>query len=151
MKNGKRLVIFICLFLALLPCLSSGQSLMDNEDYRNARLYQQKAEDSFRAGDYDKAYEYSELARQYTAKARVFAEGLRLRYRAVNYSQLASNRLTWARSVGAEWNYPNEYAMAVKDLQEAKRTLEDGRYEASISFSKNVLRLLSDVQIPKGK
>jgi len=125
--------------------LVSGQSLLDNPDYTKAKELQQKARKAMDAGDYDKAAEYAEESETYLEKSDVYVATSLLKFKANGKIQVAEERLTYAKGIGAETTAADKYTEAVTALAEAKAFFENADYTSSIESADEVLSLLESI------
>ena len=134
-------IVLGLLVLGLLFSASaaSGQSLLDNPDYKKAVELQRQAEAAYTEGDYDMAREYSEQARIYTERSNTYVNERLLIYRANSLLKRAQERVAYFKAVGVQPDYQGYLDQAEIDLAQAESSYKAGRYEESIEFSKRVL------------
>jgi nucleoid-associated protein YgaU len=143
---SNKVIVTVLVLLVLVFSLAFGQALESNPDYKKAKDLQAKANKALADGDYDASYRYAEEAKQYMAKAQLYANELAPRYRATNWLALAKERLGEAQDMDAEDRYPEELAQAVDNYAEAQIAFNNGKWEESIEYSKNVIAWLANIQ-----
>jgi nucleoid-associated protein YgaU len=106
--NKKRILsagIFLVFTLFIVTSLCA-ETLAENEWYQKSKEYLAKAEQAFEEGDYDKGYEYAQLADEYAQKAENDGNKMLIKYQARDSKFEASYYLGKAREVNADTN-PN--------------------------------------------
>jgi len=139
-------IIFSILSLLAFGQSLFAQSLLDNPDYKKAIELQQLAKDAHTAGDYDKAYEYSEEAKIYIAKSNAYIAQRILWYKANGWLKNARSRVAYFQSSGINPQYQQSYEQALASLAAAEKSFTEDQYEDSIEFSKEVLTLLAEAK-----
>lgn len=124
----------------------SAQNLMDNEEMRQSREYEQLAEQALNEGEYEQAIEYSELAEEYAERGRETAERQALSYRANSLRNRAESRLYYAERIGVPNRDADAFSAAQDAFGEAVSLLDENEFTASIEKSREVLSLLEDFQ-----
>ena len=148
MERKTLIIITVIIVVLLYGIIAVGESLFDNPDYKKAKELNRMAEKAFSEGEYDKAYEYAEEAKQYIEKADAYANMLVLKHRANTMMVKASKRITYAKSEGVGTNFPQQFQSALSDYEKAKDTYGSERYESSITYSEKVIMSLENV-LPK--
>ncbi len=139
-------VIFSILSLLAFGQSLFAQSLLDNPDYKKAIELQQLAKDAHTAGDYDKAYEYSEEAKIYIARSNAYIAQKILWYQANSWLKKARSRVAYFQSAGINPEYQQAYEQALAGLEGAEKSFTEDQYEDSIELSKEVLTLLAEAK-----
>ena len=148
MKTLSRSVALLVI-LVLAAAVASGQSLLDNPDYKKAKELQQKAQDAMDTGDYDKAAEYAEESKEYLKKSDEYVAAMLLKYRANGKIQLAEEKLSYAQGIGGETSAPDTMKKAKDELAEAKAAYTDEDYESSMEYADSVISLLEGIEPAK--
>jgi tetratricopeptide (TPR) repeat protein len=146
MKTTLLRIAVLTIIMVFAASMVSGQSLLDNPDYKNAKELQKKAREAMDAGDYDKAAEYAEESKEYLEKSDEYVAAMLLKYRANGKIQLAEEKLSYARGIGAEVSVPETYNKAKAGLADAKKAYTSEDYESSIEYAENVISLLEGIQ-----
>lgn len=139
-------VIFSILSLLAFGQSLFAQSLLDNPDYKKAIELQQLAKDAHAAGDYDKAYEYSEEARIYIARSNAYIAQKILWYKANSWLNKARSRVAYFKSSEINPDYQQAYQQALAGLEAAEKSFTEDQYENSIEYSKGILTLLAEAK-----
>jgi len=145
MNRGVFIIFSILSLLAFGQSLFA-QSLLDNPDYKKAIELQQLAKDAHAAGDYDKAYEYSEEAKIYIARSNAYIAQKMLWYKANGWLKKARSRVAYFQSSGINPEYQQAYQQALAGLEDAEKSFSENQYESSIEYSKEVLTLLAEAK-----
>jgi LysM repeat protein len=146
MKRYIPLLIIFTVILTLTAPAVFGQDLMDNEYYRKALEFREKAEKALESGDYDKSYEYSEESKKNTQIASDLYAALVLKYRASTLLTQASNRIDSLEYLGVSEDDQPVFDGAKSDFEIARSSFDDGDYERSIEYSTMVLDALRDME-----
>jgi hypothetical protein len=143
----KRTIIFIVISaLLVFSALSAGaQSLLDNPDYKKAQELQRQSEQAYADGEYDKAFEYAEEAKQYIERSNTYVTRRVLTYRANSWLKRALSRINYFKSVGVDPQYTEVFARAQEDFALAQRSYDSAAYEQSIALSQKILNDLEGV------
>jgi len=145
MKRSIILVAILCLLF--FSALSAGaQSLLDNPDYKKAQQLMRQSEQAYADGDYDKAFEYAEEAKQYIERSNTHVTRRVLAYRANSWLKRAISRVNYFKSVGVDPQYTDVFARAQEDLGQAQRAFDSAAYEQSIALSQKVVQDLEGVR-----
>jgi len=141
----KRYVLFLtvaALAFFIFAQFAAGQDLRKNEHYLKAIELQKKAEQALAAGDYDKAYEYSEEAKKQTKLAADLYALLVQKYRANSLLQQVSDRIASVKNMGITDEFRETFETALSDYEDAKTAFNEGDYELSMDYSRKVLSAL---------
>lgn len=141
----KRLLLILAAMTA--ASLLWGQSLLtENPFYQQAEELKQQAREAIAEGRYEEATELSAQAEEYHRQAEEWAELQVLRYRANGWKNRAEERLSYARSVDAQTNFPTEYANATDFYQTGSDLFSNEEYGQSIQPFRNVVEALEAVR-----
>jgi tetratricopeptide (TPR) repeat protein len=135
----------VIVFLTLLAVSVSGQSLLDNPDYKKALELQALAEEAHAEGNYDQAFEYSQEAKIYIEKSNAWIAKRMLTYRANGWLGKANNRMSYLESVGVNPDFQDILDQAAKDIAVARQAYTDEEYEKTIQYAQKVLNNLAPV------
>jgi hypothetical protein len=145
MKRSIILVAIACLLV--LSALSAGaQSLLDNPDYKKAQELMRQSQQAYAEGDYDKAFQYSEEAKQYIERSNTYVTRRVLTYRANSWLKRAISRVNYFKSVGVDPQFADVFAQAQADLAGAQKAFDSAAYEQSIALSQKVVQELDGVR-----
>ena len=146
MKTTLLRIAVLTIIIVFAASTASGQSLLDNPDYKNAKELQKKAQDAMDAGDYDKAAEYAEESKEYLEKSDDYVATMLLKFRANGKIQLAEEKLSYVRGIGAETSAPETFNKAKAGLADAKAAYTSEDYESSMEYAENVISLLEGIR-----
>lgn len=146
MKGMLSTLLLTAIAMVLVAVDVSGQSLLDNPDYKKAQELQAKADQALKDGDYDQAYAYAGQAKQHAQKSQGYVDTMLARYKASNWINLAKQRLIDAKEIGAESRYPDDWQQAAENYAQAQISFQDEKYQDSIEYSKSVLAWLQNVR-----
>jgi nucleoid-associated protein YgaU len=139
------IIITIVIGVILYGIIAIGASLSENPDYVKAKELNKMAQKAYSEGDYEKAYEYAEQARQHVAKADSYVAGLALKSKANTLFYQASKRVEYAKAKDGKVTSSQTFKKAVSDLEIAKGALSSDQYEKSIEHSNKVIEGLNGV------
>ena len=145
MKRSIILIAVLCL-LVLAAFAVGAQSLLDNPDYKKAQQLMRQSEQAYAEGDYDKAFEYAEEAKQYIENSNTYVTRRVLTYRANSWLKRALSRVNYFKAVGVDPQYADVFARAQEDLAEAQQAFDSASHEQSIALSQKVLQELEGVK-----
>ncbi|MBO5137891.1 MAG: hypothetical protein J6B81_05300 [Spirochaetaceae bacterium] len=140
----KRIVFVV--FTLLIGSILFAASYVDNEYQRLANSYTAKAEEAFEEGEYDLAVEYTAKAEENAELSRAYIEMMLARADADTQIRVARNRLTWARGIKADVNYPMAYSAGVQAVEDAQAAFESEDYVQAYAFAQAALLALSEVK-----
>jgi nucleoid-associated protein YgaU len=146
MKTMTRISFLVALVLCAAAAALPAQSLLDNDYYFAAKDLQARSQEALEAGEYDTAASLAAEARVYLARSDAFVADRARFYRANGWLSVANERLAYAKDVGAEENFKDEYIKASSDLRGAKLAMDIEEYETSVILSKSAIDALKDVQ-----
>ncbi len=149
MKTTLLRIAVLTIVIIFAASAVSGQSLLDNPDYKNAKELQKKALEAMDAGDYDKAAEYAKESKEYLEKSDEYVATMLLKFRANGKIQLAEEKLRYARGIGAETSAPDTFNKAKAGLADAKTAYTNEDYESSTEYAENVISLLEGIRPAK--
>jgi nucleoid-associated protein YgaU len=144
----KRYTFFATLLIASLSSVMpvSGQSLLDNEYYRQAQSSLDLSRQALDQGDYDAAARHATDAKASLLQSDQYVDTMIQVYRANGYLGMARDRLSYARSIEADVLYPDAFQGATAKVDESKSAFDAKSYAQSTELSKDALALLADIQ-----
>jgi nucleoid-associated protein YgaU len=145
MERKTMIILTIVIGVILYGIIAIGASLSENPDYVKAKELNKMAQKAYSGGDYEKAYEYAEQARQHVAKADAYVAGLAQKNKANTLFYQASKRVEYAKAKGGKVTSSQNYKKAESDLAIAKSALSSDQYERSIEHSNKVIQGLNGV------
>ena len=146
MKTTTRISFLVALVLCAAAAALPAQSLLDNDYYFAAKDLQAQSQEALEAGEYDEAARLAAEARDYLARSDAFVADRARFYRAKGWLAVGNERLAYAKDVGAEENFKDDYIKASSDLRGAKLAMDIEEYETSVILSKSAIDALKDVQ-----
>ncbi|MFW5797463.1 MAG: hypothetical protein ACOCXE_03015 [Spirochaetota bacterium] len=147
MKNKTRIIAIAIVLALAVGTQALGQNfLTDNPHYEEAQELRRQAEQAIDEGEYDRAVELSEEARELTQRAREWAQERLLRYQANSWRNRAEERMKSAERVDAKERFSDEWENASEFFEESVTAFENEEYEESIQASRNVLSALRAVR-----
>ena len=145
MERKTMIIITIVIGVILYGIIAIGASLSENPDYVKAKELNKLAQKAYSEGDYEKAYEQAEQARQHVAKADAYVASLGLKSKANTLFYQASKRVEHAKTKDGKVTSSPTFKKAVSDLEIAKSALSSDQYEKSIEHSNKVIEGLNGV------
>jgi nucleoid-associated protein YgaU len=146
MKVIKILSIAILAAAIAAPALFSQNFLRDNQYYQEAQELQRQAQQALDEGDYDRAVELSQQAKEQAQKARQYAEEQVLLYRANSWKNRAKERIDYVKTIDAPERYPDAFSSAQEAYENAVNLFDEEKYQDSIHASQRAINLLVDVR-----
>lgn len=138
--------IFAGLFALSFATSIFAISYTNNTYQKLADEYTKKAQIAFDAGEYDLAVEYSSKAQENAELSKQFVAGLQPQKDAKTQLEAAQKKLDWAKSVGADQNYPAAFSQAQQYYTAAKEAYDAGDWQKATSLAQQSLQALSNVQ-----
>jgi hypothetical protein len=138
MSIRKRLILLVVLSMTAVLS-AAGQSLFDNAYHRRALELQRLAERNLEDGEYDESIRLSREAGIFADLSAKYGEMLYHRYKADNGIRRANERLTYARGIEADRNFPSEYSDAIRAFENARQLFSEGEaaYRAVNEYLRN--------------
>ena len=117
----------------------------DNSFQRKSRELSAMAERAYGEGDYDKAVEYAREAEENARLSEEYIRKMLLRADAETEMNRARTRMTWARGIKADVNFPDEYRTAAEHVDRGGRRFDEEDYEGAKRHAQLALEALSGV------
>lgn len=125
MSIRKRFILLVVLSLTAVLS-AAGQSLFDNAYHRRALELQRLAERNLETGEYDESIRLSREAGIFADLSAKYGEMLYHRYKADNQIRRANERITYARGIEADRNFPEEYFDAIGAYENSRQLFSEG-------------------------
>ena len=139
------LLLIISAFL--LTVSAGSQTLNDNEAYQQMLEFERLSEEAYEAGDYNEAKRLAVESQTLKEESDAWIENEGLIYQSRSALDFLENRLAEAVKLGAEKNFPEEYAEGVVLYEQAyKEYHSDEDYEASQETARRGIEILSVIQ-----
>jgi outer membrane protein assembly factor BamD (BamD/ComL family) len=138
----------VILSLLLLAVVTAGAQdlLRSNPSYIKAREMQLQADQAFNRGDYDKAVQLADDSKKLLAQAESETTGRIQQLRANGWKTQAAERISYARGIHADVNYPEQWAKANALYATAQKSYDAGDYDTSITSSQAVIKTLEGIR-----
>ena len=140
----KRLLVILAVFL--VPFIAAAASYADNQYQKLAEAYAVRAQEAFDSGEYDLAVEHTIKAEENAELSRQYVEMMLLRSEADTQIRVARNRLVWARSIGADENFPEMYNEGMALVEQAQAAFSGERYEEARRLALQSMDALAGLQ-----
>ena len=135
------------LFCALISAsLLFAVSYKNNTYQKLANEYTKKAQNALDAGDYVLAEEYAQKAEENAALSEAFIKKMLAKSEADSAMKAASKKLDYAKSIGADRNFPMAYSAAQKSYASAQDSYDSEDYVTAVAYANQVLEALADVK-----
>ncbi len=144
MKKIVSTVVALCLATSLV--FSVTYSFKDNVYQKLAEEYAVKADRALDAGDYALSEEYAAKAAENAALSEEFCKRMRKRASAEALLAQAKKRLEYARTIGADENYPVAYNAAADYYNQAKAAFDSEDYDNASYLAQKVLDTLAGIK-----
>jgi nucleoid-associated protein YgaU len=147
MRHAYKTWLILGALLVLGTVTAFGQnSLTDNPNYLKALDMQRMAQQSYDAGDYQEAMDYSAQAKELSKVALVEAEKQRMKWMANSYKNRAAERIAFGEKNHAATRYPDIWTQAKASYAVARQTFDAESYQASVDASTKVIDLMAGVE-----
>ncbi len=132
-------------FFMIAAVQLSAASYDDNSFQRRSREYSAMAEAAYEEGDYDGAAEYARQAEENARLSEEYIRRMLLRAEAETEMNRARTRMTWAREINADVNYPDEYRTAGEYVDRGGRSFNEEDYENAKNYAQMALEALAGI------
>lgn len=136
-------IAVLCFMAASLQIFAVSYD--DNSFQRKSREYSALASSSYEEGDYDMAVEYANEAEKNARLSEEYIKKMLLRSEAETEMNRARTRLTWAREIKADVNYPSEFTAAAKNVDSGSRAFNNEDYESAKRYAGLALECLEGI------
>ena len=143
--KGKLCFIQAVFFLAATGSLFAA-SYDDNSFQQKSRELSAMAERAYAEGDYDKAIEYAREAEENARLSEEYIRRMLARAEAETEMNRARTRMTWARGIKADVNFPDEYNAASDYVDMGANSFDEEDYEGAKRYAQLALEALSGVE-----
>lgn len=126
--------------------LAFSVSYKNNTYQKLADEYSKKAENALDAGEYDLSVEYAKKAEENAALSQAFVKKMLAKTDADKAMKAASQKLDYAKSIGAERNFPMAYSSAQQSYASAQESYNGEDYETAAAYANQVLEALADIK-----
>lgn len=140
----KKIISYFVIFACAAIIFSA--SYINNTYQKLADQYSRQAQSAFNAGEYEKAIEYARLAEENAALSRAYIDRMAMRQNAEAELFRAHTRITWARSIDADKNFPIAFSAAEKAYENARAAFDSEDYEAAIRYAQDAVASLEGVK-----
>ena len=142
----KKNIIAFLLVLIISATFVFAASYADNEYQKLANSYTQKAQAAFDEGEYDLAVEYTIKAEENAELSKAYVEMMLARADAETQIRVASNRITWAKGIRADVNFPVAFSASTQAFEKAKLAFEAENYAEASILAKAAAEALASVE-----
>lgn len=138
--------------ILLMGCLLVSATVLFAVSYKNntyqklADEYTRKAQNALDAGEYALSEEYAQKAEENAALSQAFVKKMLERADCDSVMKEASKRLDYAKSIGAERNFPMAYSSAQKAYASAQESYNSEDYASATVYAQTVLASLADIK-----
>lgn len=137
----------LALALAFLSVAAVFAVSYKNNTYQKlADEYTKKAQNALDAGEYDLSVEYAQKAEENAALSQAFVKKMLAKADADKAMKAASKKIDYAKSIGAERNFPMAYSSAQKSYASAQESYNGEDYESATVYANQVLTALADIK-----
>lgn len=137
----------LALALAFLSVAAVFAVSYKNNTYQKlADEYTKKAQNALDAGEYDLSVEYAQKAEENAALSQAFVKKMLAKADADKAMKAASKKIDYAKSIGAERNFPMAYSSAQKSYASAQESYNGEDYESATAYANQVLTALADIK-----
>ncbi|MCI1207998.1 MAG: hypothetical protein LKF96_00950 [Treponema sp.] len=137
--------LFLISIVVVAESLVFAASYKNNTYQKLADEYTQEAQRAFDAGEYEQSQDYSKKAVENAKLSQAFIEKMIAKSEADKQMRLAQNRLTWAKGIHADRDYPMAYSAGETAYSNAEKSYDKEDYAGATDYAKSVLAALSDV------
>lgn len=141
MNKVFKAILFCAVFC--LASMLSAVSYTDNTYQKLSEEYLRQAEQAKRAGDYKKAIELSEKAKENAELSKEFIDMMLSRGKADEQLAAAEERMEWADENDIESRYPDEYSKAQESYDNALSSYDEENFDAAELYA---LRCLEELE-----
>ena len=141
MKGKSRFIPAAFLMVAAAQLIAASYD--DNSFQRKSREYSAMAETAYEEGDYDAAVQYAREAEENARLSEEYIRRMLLRADAETEMNRARTRMTWARGIGADVNYPDAYRTAGEHVDIGGRSFNEEDYENAKMHAQMALEALA--------
>lgn len=138
--------IVACFLLLACGAFAFAISYTNNTYQILADQYARQAQNAFNAGEYVRAIELSRLAEENAALSRAYIDRMTIRQNAEKELLRAHTRIAWARSIGADGNFPIAFSAAENAYANAEASFNREDYEATVRYAQEALASLDGVK-----
>ena len=143
----KRKLSFVqAAFFMLAAGALFAASYDDNSFQRKSRELSAMAEAAYDEGDYDKAIEYAREAEENARLSEAYIRKMLARAEAETEMNRARTRMTWARGIKADVNFPDEYSAAADYVDRGAASFDEEDYDSAKNYAQLALEALSVVE-----
>lgn len=137
--------LFSLLTVLLIGTTLFAVSYMNNTYQKLANEYNRKAQTALNAGEYELSVDYAKKAEENAALSQAYIDKMIAKSDADKQMTLAQNKITWAKKIYADRNFPMAYSAAESANENAKKAYAAEDYKSASSYAKQVLDVLADV------
>ncbi len=138
--------VILLITISLFGYMIFAISYKNNTYQKLADQYTNEAQRAFDAGEYEKAQDYSQKAVENAQLSEAFIKKMVAKSNADTQMRLAANKLSWAKGIKADKNFPMAYTDGQKNYESSKTNYGNEDYVAAADFAKKVLTALADVR-----
>jgi nucleoid-associated protein YgaU len=141
------IVLLVALWIVTVASSVGAQNLLkENKYYQEAQELKRQAQQAFEEGDYDKAIQLSNRAKELTAEAESFAQWQVRIYKARGWMNRAEDFINWALGVGAKKQFPDKWEKASQSFTQARTLFDEEKWESSIEASRNTIAIIKTIE-----
>lgn len=140
----KKILALAFAFLSVSAIFSI--SYKNNTYQKLADEYTKKAQNALDAGEYELSVEYAQKAEENAALSQAFVKKMLAKSNADKAMKAASQKIDYAKSIGAERNFPMAYSSAQKSYASAQESYNGEDYETATEYANQVLTALADIK-----